>query len=261
MGYEEVKKRTLVSVVVILFALTQYAGLVPLRAGYNQQVGQQKYPTDSKHVLSSPNWLSGWSFRKAHVITGSAGAGTNYQIEIVAHYGSGSDSGPDVYCNHNCQPSFEDIRFTADDGVSLLHFWREEALASDHAVFWVKITDDLSSDVSIYVYYGNPTAMSTNGGDSTFIFFDDFESGVFDPAKWENPGDWQIVTTDVRDGSYAAILPRERFSPDAVVQSRFKEPQLRIHASCVVQIYRLTQGQQQSTPGCLEAPLGNRSAQ
>lgn len=198
------KNRTLVLVVVILFALTQYAGLVPLRAGYNQQVGQEKYPTDSKHMLSSSTWLSGWDFRKAHVITGSAGAGTNYQIEIIVRYGSGSDSGPNVYCNHNCQPSFDDVRFTGDDGVSLLHSWREEVVASDHAVFWVKITDDLSSDVSIYVYYGNPTAVNTNAGDSTFIFFDDFESGVFDLGKWENPGDWQIVTTNVRDGSYAA---------------------------------------------------------
>jgi hypothetical protein len=36
------------------------------------------------------------------------------------------------------------------------------------------------------------------------LFFDDFESGVLNPAKWEDPGDWIIVNTNVKDGSYAA---------------------------------------------------------
>ena len=205
-GYAETKRSNLVVVVVLIFTLTQYAGLAPIRAEYHGSTVEEDNRTHSngKQMLSSSSWLSGWEFRKAHLITGSAGAGNNYQVKIVVHYGPGSDSWADVYCNHNCQSNFGDIRFTADDGISLLHFWREEVVASDHAVFWVQITGNLSLDVSIYVYYGNPTAVSTTNGDATFIFFDDFESGAFNPSKWEDPGEWQIVNTSVHDGLYAA---------------------------------------------------------
>ncbi|MEM3589414.1 MAG: hypothetical protein QXN33_00255, partial [Candidatus Bathyarchaeia archaeon] len=37
-------------------------------------------------------WLSGWSYRKRHIINPASGAGTGYQIRIIAHYGSGTDS-------------------------------------------------------------------------------------------------------------------------------------------------------------------------
>ena len=36
----------------------------------------------------SEGWLSGWSYRKSHVIEAASGAGTNYQVKITAHYGS-----------------------------------------------------------------------------------------------------------------------------------------------------------------------------
>jgi intein/homing endonuclease len=50
------------------------------------------------------------------VINPASGAGTNYQVRIVAHYGSGVDSGPDVYLNGKCRTDFGDIRFTRSDG-------------------------------------------------------------------------------------------------------------------------------------------------
>jgi len=38
---------------------------------------------------ANPNWLSGWQYRKSHIINGStAGEQTNYQVKIVAKYGS-----------------------------------------------------------------------------------------------------------------------------------------------------------------------------
>ena len=40
-----------------------------------------------------------WSYRKSHVINSAAGAGTDYQVKIVVHYGSGADSGENVYLN------------------------------------------------------------------------------------------------------------------------------------------------------------------
>jgi len=105
-------------------------------------------------------WLTGWTYRKSHVINSASGAGTNYQVKIKAHYGSGTDSGEDVYLNGKCRTDFGDIRFTDDDGETELDYWMEEKVDSDYAVFWIEIADDLSSsNATIYIYYGNSTAL------------------------------------------------------------------------------------------------------
>ena len=48
-------------------------------------------------VGANPGWLSEWGYRKSHNLTGATGAGTDYQVSITVHSGSGSDSGDDVY--------------------------------------------------------------------------------------------------------------------------------------------------------------------
>ena len=151
-------------------------------------------------------WNSNWQYRKSHVIHQASGAGTNYQIRIKVHYGSGADSGENVYLNGHCRTDFGDIRFTDDDCETLLDYWMEEKVDGDYAVFWVEVKDNLSSsDVTICIYYGNSDATTTSNGDNTFIFFDDFENGDFD--KWTSHGNWEIVTDIVKQGSKAAYHP------------------------------------------------------
>jgi len=126
-------------------------------------------------------WLTGWSYRKSHGITGSVGAETEYQMKIVAHYGSGSDSGVDVYLDSKSETDFGDIRFTDGDGSTELSYWMESKTDSDVAVFWVKVTDDLDSNQTIYIYYGKSGETTTSNGGNTFLFFDDFSG---DLSKW-----------------------------------------------------------------------------
>jgi hypothetical protein len=146
-------------------------------------------------------WLSGWLYRKSHIINSAAGAGTNYQVKVKVHYGSGSDSGEDVYLNSHCKTDFGDVRFTDDDGSTLLDYWMESKVDSDYAVFWVEVADDLSSqNQTIYVYYGKSDATTTSNGDNTFIFFDHFA----------NLDKWTIYTgtggsVSIVDGTYADI--------------------------------------------------------
>jgi hypothetical protein len=139
------------------------------------------YSTDAGWIYGNElsfhttGWLTGWSYRKSHVINPASGAGTNYQVRIVAHYGSGTDSGADVYLNGKCRTDFGDVRFTASDGVTLLDYWMETKVDGDYAVFWVEIADDLSSDsVTIYIYYGKSDATTTSNIFGTFPFADDF---------------------------------------------------------------------------------------
>ncbi|MBU2578352.1 DUF2341 domain-containing protein [Patescibacteria group bacterium] len=70
-------------------------------------------------------WLSGWAYRKRHVINPSSGAGTNYQVKVTANAGSGADSGADVYLNSKARSDFGDVRFTDDNGSTLLDYWLE----------------------------------------------------------------------------------------------------------------------------------------
>lgn len=138
-------------------------------------------------------WLTGWGYRKSHVINPATGAGTNYQKRITVHYGAGADSGKDVYLNGKCKTDFGDIRVTQSDGTTIIagnnNGWREEKVDSDHASIWIKIPDSLESNpVTIYVYYGNASATWSDSGDNTFPFFDDFNNGSIDPNKWSTMG-------------------------------------------------------------------------
>lgn len=112
-------------------------------------------------------WLTNWQYRKSHIINAQAGAGTNYQVGIKVYYGSGTDGTETVdndvmgkvYCNSHCKTDFGDIRFTDDDGSTLLDCWMEEKVNSNYAIFWVEVADSLeSSNVTIYIYYGNSNA-------------------------------------------------------------------------------------------------------
>jgi len=139
-------------------------------------------------------WLNpAWSYRKTHVIGPASGAGVDYQIRVVAHFGAGADAGEDVYLDSKSRTDFGDLRFTDSTGVTLLSYWIEEEVDSDYAICWIKVSDDLGVyDREICVYYGNGAATSVANGDNTFIFFDDFE---IDLSKWTKLG-LPVVSAD-----------------------------------------------------------------
>ena len=143
-------------------------------------------------VEAGTGWLEGWQYRKSHVINPASGAGTNYPIKIVVHYGSGTDSGENVYLNSHCRADFGDIRFTASDGETLLDYWIEEKVDSDYAVFWVEIADNLSSSsVTIYIYYGKSDATTTSDGlglDLWQLREYDYSSGAYPKIFFKKPG-------------------------------------------------------------------------
>ncbi len=86
-----------------------------------------------------------------------------------------------IAMNEKSRADFNDVMFTASDGITPLHYWRESYTDSKSAVFWVKISADLSTDQNVYIYYGNSSASSASNGINTFIFFDDFSNNL---SKW-----------------------------------------------------------------------------
>jgi len=156
--------------------------------------------------------LSGWKYRKSHVINPASGAGTNYQIKVTVHYGAGSDSGEDVYLDGKCRTDFGDVRFTDDDGVTL-DYWMEEKVDSDYAIFWVEVADDLSTTAqTIYIYYGKSDATTTSNGTNTFPdLFDDFEDGVIDTNIWTKAVD-NATYADVYETGGHLVLHKKAIS-------------------------------------------------
>lgn len=131
----------------------------------------------AKLTPAQAGFLEDWTYRKSHTIIGSAGSGTDYQIRIIVHFDAGVDSGADAYCYRQCQPDFDDIRFTDDDGTTLLSYWVESYVWANASIFWVRISDSLDISAAIFLYFGNPSAKSESSGPETFIHFDDFETG------------------------------------------------------------------------------------
>lgn len=130
-------------------------------------------------------WLTGWTYRKSHTISGSAaGVQTNYQMRIDVHRASGSDSGQEVYVDTKCEADFGDIRFTKADGSTLLDYWLKEDDGTE-AIFWVEIDSIPASPstVDIYIYYGKSGQATTSSGTNTFPVFDDFDDNSID-ADW-----------------------------------------------------------------------------
>jgi len=145
-------------------------------------------------------WLSGWMYRKKATIGQTVGAGTDYQLYIIVHYGSGEDSGADVYLNGKCKSDFGDIRITRSDGVTVIagenNGWMEEKVDGDYAKIWFKLPDDLDAgNVDIYVYYGNSEALWNDDPLSTFYAWNDGQ-GLYDWEYEETDVDYDWETDD-----------------------------------------------------------------
>ncbi len=152
---------------------------------------------------TADSWLFGWDYRVWHVIQGIKGAGSNYPTQIIVQFESGISTGNILFLDSKSQNDFDDIRFTAADGVSELDYWVEEVHSSINATFWVCVSESLDDDVVIYIYYGNDDVDITSDGESTFTFFDDFESGNLD--KWDSVLEWAISEVYMTDGTYGAL--------------------------------------------------------
>ena len=169
-------------------------------------------------------WLTGWNYRKSHTIHGSIeDTGTNYQVRIKVHYGSGTDSIDDVYCSNHCKTDFGDIRFTNSDEETELSYFIEEKVDSDYAYIWIKITDSLYNlDSIIYIYYGKASGTTTSNGTDTFILFDDFEdwaAGV--PVGWTVSGTWSYEAGCAKCTSSGSLV-RALAHQDVAMLSRGK---------------------------------------
>lgn len=127
-------------------------------------------------------WYSDYQYRKLITITGQTGAGIDCQVRVAVGESSGASDDDFHVEEHSTDfPSAKndsgDLRFTDNDGETLLPFWVESVSGitpNRTAIIWVKVSDNLDSDKDIYCYYGKIGASNVSNGEDTFIFFDEF---------------------------------------------------------------------------------------
>jgi len=114
-------------------------------------------------------WLSGWAYRRPVRINNSQNPNnlTNYQVLVTVDTASLISAG-------KMNSDGSDIRFTDSDGVTLLSYWIESGINTSTTKIWVKVPSIPASSVyTIYMYYGNPSALSQSNPNAVFDFFDD----------------------------------------------------------------------------------------
>lgn len=140
-------------------------------------------------------WLTGWRYRKSITVSRASGAVTNYQLKLLLGESSGA-TGESVDCEGHCLSSFNDLRFTASDGATLLDYWIESITGTTPnqlATIWVEF-DNIGTDATtFYMYYGHADAAAASNGANTFIVFDDFERSVDGGAVG---GSWTKISSD-----------------------------------------------------------------
>jgi len=170
-------------------------------------------------------WLSGWSYRRAITITEQSGSTlTDYQVRIELN-SSNFD-----FSKANADGS--DIRFTKDDGETLLAYWIEKWDSSnEQAVVWVKVPSiPAGGSTTIYMYYGNPSAVSESDGEAVFEFFDDFDTADYTVIRGSSSqvsvsdGWLRIDATSGVDSTYNDIIvelnKQASISGDFIVESK-----------------------------------------
>ncbi len=129
---------------------------------------------------SSPAFLGGWQYRKDVKIVNTLDQDLiDYPVKVVIDTATLISQGK---MRNDCG----DIRFTRQDGVTLIPYWIEGGCNTSQTVIWVKVPEIPATDeAKVYLYYGNPSATSESNGEAVFTFFDDFDSGL---SKWNNVG-------------------------------------------------------------------------
>jgi hypothetical protein len=127
--------------------------------------------SSSMSAQAAAGWLDPqWSNREIVTVTNSGGAVlSNFQVHVTL------DGAFDFT---QAKSDGSDIRFTSDDGVTLVPFWMEAwDPGNKKASFWLKVPTVQTAGTTLYMYHGNSAATSVSNGNATFEFFDDFDAG------------------------------------------------------------------------------------
>jgi len=178
-------------------------------------------------------WNDSWMYRQKIQLTNSTGADlTDFQVSTVV------DTAALITAGKMITSTCADMRFTDSKGQPL-DYWIEEnnpGCNSATTKVWLKAPKVYSGTnaTSIYMYYGNPSAIATQSGDKTFEFFDDFNDGTISDKKWtqhiqgvggtivESGGEAVLAPTNATISS-ANLKSTQTFTNNVVIEVRRKQ--------------------------------------
>ncbi len=176
------------------------------------------------NLLKNQAWaqLTNWQYITPITVYENSGASlTNYQVLLTLDTQTPITAGKMI-------ADGSDIRFAEDvDGAFLLNYWIESGIKTNTTNIWVKVPFIPASDsVIIYLFYGNPAAIGQSNADSTFLFYDNFNDGVLDTAKWEQRGPFSTLNETggililSGNSNWAYIKSKTSFNQRVIVQER-----------------------------------------
>jgi len=120
-----------------------------------------------------------FAYRQTVAITNAGTAQTDFQVAITLNTSALITAG-------KMQSDCDDVRITDVNG-KVLPFWIEtgtNACNTTTTAIWTKVPSISTSGTTVYLYYGNPSAINTQNGNNVFEFFDDFSGSTVDTNKW-----------------------------------------------------------------------------
>ena len=119
----------------------------------------------------------------------------------------------------NAKPNGADIRFSTRSGKLAgagLSYWIEQWNEQGVSRIWVKVPVlNARSKTTIQMYYGNAEAQAVSNGNTTFLFFDDFEEGDY-TKKWTNTSIGDVVEQD------GLLKLKETDGQDGIITAHFE---------------------------------------
>ncbi len=143
--------------------------------------------------------------------------GANDATYTSAHWNMGIASVANLaFLNSHSRTDFGDVRFTDSYG-SLLKYWIESKTDGDGAIFWVNVSQDLTSvSRTIYLYYGNSGATTTSDGEGIFPLFDDFSAVAVNATMWDITNTVSVTAGEVTvayNGGDSILSSKRTFAP------------------------------------------------
>lgn len=119
-----------------------------------------------------------------------------------------------VYYDPDMQPDFDDLRFTDEQGLNY-YYWINERIEGELASVLVLIPEiPGEQNITMYMFYGNPTAEDESNFDMIFTWVDRTDPDVMISFKAPEEGAWD---SDVEyGGSRFLVAWEERIGPEDI---------------------------------------------
>ncbi len=136
----------------------------------------RKYSVNEPSIVNSDSheenyqWLKGWTYRRRLKIKAPTTKVNDVPIKYLVGEIPGL-SNANMDCAGEGLPSFNDLRFTEDDGQTLIPHYIETITGTTPnqiATTWIRPSYINTDNTTFFMYFGNPGAPSTSSSGTTF---------------------------------------------------------------------------------------------